>query len=267
MKLGRDCPHGEATALVDKFANKIAVVTGAGGGIGLAVALELSRHCMCVAAADIKAPSGVLPDNISFSLVDLRKSDQVSAWVKSIGERYGRIDQLVNCAGVCLFEQDGSVLDTNESVFDLTFDVNLTGAIRVVRAVVPFMRSSGGGAMVHIASVVGLRNMENIQAGGPADAYQLSKAALVSLSRSLAMQLAPEGIRSNTICPGAIVTPMTAEIYTQEARVAAMSARTPLGRIGKPEDVAAAVVFLLSDKASFITGIDLPVDGGIMAKL
>lgn len=121
--------------------------------------------------------------------------------------------------------------------------------------------------MVHIASVVGLRNMENIQAGGPADAYQLSKAAVVSLSRSLAMQLAPERIRSNTICPGAVATPMTAEIYAQEARVAAMSARTPLGRIGQPQDVASAVAFLLSDRASFITGIDLPVDGGILAKL
>jgi NAD(P)-dependent dehydrogenase (short-subunit alcohol dehydrogenase family) len=191
----------------------------------------------------------------------------VAGWVNGIGERHGRIDQLVNCAGVCLFEQDGSVLETDPSVFDLTFDVNLSGAIRVIRAVVPHMRAAGGGSMVHIASVVGLRNMENIQAGGPADAYQLSKAAVVSLSRSLAMQLAPERIRSNTICPGAVATPMTAEIYAQEARVAAMSARTPLGRIGQPQDVASAVAFLLSDRASFITGIDLPVDGGILAKL
>lgn len=251
----------------DEFKNKVAVVTGAGGGIGLAVALELSRLGAHVAAADIKAPVTALPDTISFTHVDLRNADQVTGWVNGVGERHGRIDQLVNCAGVCLFEQDGSVLETNPSVFDLTFDVNLSGAIRVIRAVVPHMRAAGGGAMVHIASVVGLRNMENIQAGGPADAYQLSKAAVVSLSRSLAMQLAPERIRSNTVCPGAVATPMTAEIYAQEARVAAMSARTPLGRIGQPQDVASAVAFLLSDRASFITGIDLPVDGGILAKL
>jgi NAD(P)-dependent dehydrogenase (short-subunit alcohol dehydrogenase family) len=253
--------------LDDEFKNKVAVVTGAGGGIGLAVALELSRLGAHVAAADIKAPVAALPDTISFTAVDLRNADQVAGWVNGIGERHGRIDQLVNCAGVCLFEQDGSVLETDPSVFDLTFDVNLSGAIRVIRAVVPHMRAAGGGSMVHIASVVGLRNMENIQAGGPADAYQLSKAAVVSLSRSLAMQLAPERIRSNTICPGAVATPMTAEIYAQEARVAAMSARTPLGRIGQPQDVASAVAFLLSDRASFITGIDLPVDGGILAKL
>ncbi len=251
----------------DEFKNKVAVVTGAGGGIGLAVALELSRLGAHVAAADIKAPVAALPDTISFTPVDLRNADQVAGWVNGIGEQHGRIDQLVNCAGVCLFEQDGSVLETDPSVFDLTFDVNLSGAIRVIRAVVPHMRAAGGGSMVHIASVVGLRNMENIQAGGPADAYQLSKAAVVSLSRSLAMQLAPERIRSNTICPGAVATPMTAEIYAQEARVAAMSARTPLGRIGQPQDVASAVAFLLSDRASFITGIDLPVDGGILAKL
>jgi NAD(P)-dependent dehydrogenase (short-subunit alcohol dehydrogenase family) len=109
--------------------------------------------------------------------------------------------------------------------------------------------------------------MENIIAGGPADAYQVSKAAVVSLSRSLAMQLAPWNIRSNTVCPGSVVTPMTADIYADDARVAAMQARTPIGRIGRPADVAAAVAFLLSDDASFVTGIDLPVDGGLMAKL
>lgn len=249
------------------FTNKIAVVTGAGGGIGLSVARELARLGARVEASDIKAPSNSLPETVTFTTVDLRNPAQVTDWVQRIGERHGRIDQLVNCAGVCLFEKDGSALQTDTSVFDLTFDVNLSGAIRVIRAVVPFMRAAGGGAMVHVASVVGLRNMENIQAGGPADAYQLSKAALVSLSRSLAMQLAPERIRSNTVCPGAIATPMTAEIYAEEHRVAAMSARTPLGRLGQPEDVAAAVSFLLSNRAAFITGIDLPVDGGLLAKL
>ena len=122
--------------------------------------------------------------------------------------------------------------------------------------------------MVHIASVVGLRNMENILVNGPIDAYQASKAGLTALSRSLSMQLGPEGIRSNTICPGAVLTPMTAPTYEADpSRADAMVARTPLGRLGMPEDIAHACLFLLSDKASFITGIDLVVDGGIMAKL
>lgn len=252
----------------DQFRNKVAVVTGAGGGIGLAVTQELARLGARVEALDLKTPpAGTLPEGVTFTRIDLRNEASVAETVAAIGARHGRIDQLVNCAGVCLFDMDGSVLDANPSVFELTFDVNLNGMIRMVRAVHPFMRAAGGGAMVHIASVVGLRNMENIQSGGPADAYQLSKAAVVSLSRSLAMQLAPENIRSNTVCPGAIATPMTADIYAQPDRVTAMEARTPVGRLGQPEDVAAAVAFLLSDRASFITGIDLPVDGGLLAKL
>lgn len=248
--------------------NRIAVVTGAGGGIGLAVAQELVRLGARVEALDLKTPpQGALPEAAQFTQVDLRDGDSIGRAVERIAAAHGRIDYLVNCAGVCLFERDGSVLSAEPAAFDLTFDVNLNGVIRMVRAVVPHMRACGGGAMVHIASVVGLRNMENIVAGGPADAYQLSKAAVVSLSRSLAMQLAPENIRSNTVCPGSIVTPMTEEIYAQNDRVSAMERRTPIGRIGRPHDVAAAVAFLLSDRASFITGVDLPVDGGLMAKL
>jgi len=248
--------------------NRIALVTGAGGGIGLAVVQELSRLGAQVVALDLKTPpTNALPETALFCQVDLRDSVSVGQAVQQIGARHGKIDFLVNCAGVCLFERDGSVLNANPSVFDLTFDVNLNGVIRMVRAVVPYMRAAGGGAMVHIASIVGLRNMENINSGGPSDAYQLSKSAVVSLSRSLAMQLAPEKIRSNTVCPGAIETPMTEEIYAQSDRVTAMEERTPIGRIGQPADVAAAVAFLLSDGASFITGVDLPVDGGLLAKL
>lgn len=252
----------------ESFADKVAIVTGAGGGIGLAVACELARRGAQVEALDIKVPEGKdLPDRLVFTHIDLRDDAMVAQTVEAIGAHYGRVDYLVNCAGVCLFERDGSVLETDRSAFELTFDVNLNGLIRMVRACVPFMRKAGGGAMVHIASVVGLRNMENIIEGGPADAYQLSKAAVVSLSRSLAMQLAGENIRSNTICPGSIMTPMTEGIYTQSARVEAMKARTPLRRLGRPEDIATAAAFLLSDEASFITGIDLPVDGGILGKL
>lgn len=252
----------------ESFADKVAIVTGAGGGIGLAVACELARRGAQVEALDIKAPEGKdLPDRLVFTHIDLRDEAMVAQTVEAIGAHHGRVDYLVNCAGICLFERDGSVLEADHGALELTLDVNLNGLIRMVRASVPFMRKAGGGAMVHIASVVGLRNMENILEGGPADAYQLSKAAVVSLSRSLAMQLAGENIRSNTICPGSIVTPMTEGIYAQSARVEAMKARTPLRRLGRPEDVAAAAAFLLSDEAGFITGIDLPVDGGILAKL
>jgi NAD(P)-dependent dehydrogenase (short-subunit alcohol dehydrogenase family) len=152
-------------------------------------------------------------------------------------------------------------------VLNRTLDVNLRGVIRVIRAAIPLLKVSGGGSMVHVASVVGIRNMENILEGGPSDAYQVSKAALVSLSRSLAMQFAADGIRSNTVCPGAVQTPMTGDIYADERRVRMMEGRTPLGRIATPQDIANAALFLSSDEANFITGIDLPVDGGLLAKL
>jgi NAD(P)-dependent dehydrogenase (short-subunit alcohol dehydrogenase family) len=251
------------------FDQKVAVVTGAGGGIGLAVARDLLDEGAVVFAFDIKpAPKEIAcSDRLAFVQGDLRNADHVRALLARVAAAHGKLDCVVNAAGLCFFERDGSVEKAEDSVFEATMDVNLTGAIRVVRESLPLLRKAGGGAFVHIASVVGLRNMENIIGGGPADAYQISKAALVSLSRSIAMQYAHEKIRSNTVCPGSIVTPMTADIYAHEDRVTAMEARTPLGILGQPEDVSAAALFLLSDKARFITGIDLPVDGGLLAKL
>lgn len=252
-----------------RFDGKVALVTGAGGGIGLAIARDLAEEGATVHAFDLKpAPEQFKGlGNIVFHQGDLRDPARISNLMAAVEKRHQRLDLVVNGAGVCFFDRDGSVETTDDSVFDMTMDVNLNGAIRVCRASLPLMRRAGGGAFVHVASVVGLRNMENIIDGGPADAYQLSKAALVSLSRSLAMQFAHENIRSNTVCPGAVATPMTAGIYVKPERVAAMERRTPLGRIGRPEDVSAAALFLLSDEASFITGIDLPVDGGLLGKL
>lgn len=251
------------------FENGVAVVTGAGGGIGAAIARDLLAEGAFVFAFDIKSKPQELEgaDRLAFIEGDLRKADDVRALLGHVAKAHGKLDYAVNAAGLCFFERDGSVEKAEDSVFEATMDVNLTGAIRIVRESLPLMRKAGGGAFVHIASIVGLRNMENIIDGGPADAYQISKAALVSLSRSVAMQYAREKIRSNSVCPGSIVTPMTADIYKHESRVSAMEGRTPLGIIGQPQDVSAATLFLLSDKAKFITGIDLPVDGGLLAKL
>lgn len=251
------------------FEGKVAFVSGAGGGIGLAIALDLLREGASVHAFDLKARPGDLDGfaRARYTRGNLADLQQLRDAFAQIDRTHGRLDCVVNAAGVCFFERDGSVEKTDDSVFSATMDVNLIGAIRVVRESLPLLRKSGGGAYVHVASVVGLRNMENIIEGGPADAYQISKAALVSFSRSIAMQYAREKIRSNTVCPGSILTPMTADIYADDRRVEAMEARTPLGLVGRPEDVSAAALFLLSAKARFITGIDLVVDGGILAKL
>jgi NAD(P)-dependent dehydrogenase (short-subunit alcohol dehydrogenase family) len=164
----------------------------------------------------------------------------------------------VNAAGVCWFDVDGPVGETDPAVWQRVLDINLTAAMQVCRHAIPLMQRTGAGAFVHVASVAGLRTSD-----GTSDAYQVSKAGLMSLSRAIALEYGPEGIRSNTICPGAILTPMIQPLYDEDpARAVRMANRTPLRRLGTPEDVSSACQFLLSDDASFITGTDIVVDGG-----
>ena len=255
------------------FDGKTCVMTGAGGGMGLAIARALRAGGCAVTAIDPKTepPSFAEGAGAPGRYVQGDATDEalVARTVTETFEAAGRLDYLVNAAGVGWYDRDGSIADMEMAVWHRVIEINLTAAALMARHAVPCLRRTGaGGAMVHIASVVGLRNMENIMEGGPIDAYQASKAGLSALSRSLAMQLAPAGIRSNAICPGAVLTPMTAPTYEADpSRAEAMIARTPLGRLGLPEDIADACLFLLSNEASFITGIDLVVDGGIMAKL
>ena len=257
----------------DGFAGKACVMTGAGGGMGLAIACALRAAGCAVTAIDPKPepPEFASGEGAPGRYVQGDATDEalVTRTVAEAFDRSGRLDYLVNAAGVGWIDRDGSIAEMEIAIWHRVMEINLTASALMARHAVPRLRHTGaGGAMVHIASVVGLRNMENILENGPIDAYQASKAGLCALSRSLSMQLAPEGIRSNTICPGAVLTPMSAPAYEADpSRADAMIARTPLGRLGMPEDIAHACLFLLSDRASFITGIDLVVDGGIMAKL
>ena len=153
---------------------------------------------------------------------------------------------------------DGPAPCVDEKTWQRVIDVNFGVTRRLCIAALPLLRRGAGRAIVNIASIAGLRNMDT-----PMDAYQVSKAAVVSFTRSLAQQLGPEGIRCNTICPGAILTPMVEPLYAENPRRReSMERRTPLGRLGTPTDIAAAAAFLLSEEASFITGADLVVDGG-----
>jgi NAD(P)-dependent dehydrogenase (short-subunit alcohol dehydrogenase family) len=250
------------------FKGRNAIVTGAGGGIGLACAVMLAECGVHVTAADLKDRPEELAgfgDQVSFVRGDITEGD-IIAECKSRSEAAGGVDYLVTSAGV-FPSDDGSMLEIDRSTIDRVMRINAFSAVDLARETLALLRQSPAPAMVHVASMVGLRNMENIFEAGPSDAYQLSKAAMVSASRSLAVQLARDGIRCNTVCPGSVVSPMTEAIYADPERVRAMEARTPLGRIGRPEDVAGACLYLLSDQASFVTGIDLLVDGGQMAKL
>lgn len=239
-----------------------ALVTGAAGGIGAAIVRRLVDDDCSVTATDVRAEDEVdLPAGVEYVQFDLAHRRDVGALFKSV-DRHG-LDYLVNAAGVAFFDRDGSVLDTPEDVWETTLAVNLHALRRVAASAVPHLRRGTGRSIVNVASIAGLRGMDS-----PLDAYQVSKAAVVSLSRSLALQLAPEGIRCNTVCPGAILTPMIEHLYARSPeRHTDMESRTPMRRLGLPADVANAVAFLLSDAAAFVTATDLVVDGGWSAQV
>lgn len=246
--------------MVDGISDRVALVTGAGGGVGLEVVRQLHAHGAKVVGVDVKQAPDDLTDGCVFIRASVTDPGLPETAVARCVADHGRLDFLVNAAGVAWFGRDGSTAEMDDELWDQVLATNLTAPMRFARAATPELRNRCG-AMVHIASVAGLRGMDD-----PLDAYQVSKAGLVSLSRGLAMALAP-AVRSNTICPGAIDSPMTASIYADPRRREGMAARTPLARLGRPDDVAAACIYLLSEQASFVTGTDLVVDGGWLAMM
>lgn len=243
------------------FGNKAAVVTGAGGGMGEAIALALAKAGAAVTAIDVKpCPDSLRGEQIHYVQGDLRDGAFVDAAIAAAYERNRRLDYLANVAGVLWFGRDKSLLEMDLSVWDEVMEINLKSMVLTSRAATPFMRKTGGGAMVHFSTIQWMRG--DLQ---PQDAYQASKAAVCAVSRSLAMQLAADSIRSNSICPGPTLTPLQARWNTEQIR-GQVADYVPLKRIGTAEDMANAALFLLSDGSSFITGIDLVVDGGLLLR-
>jgi NAD(P)-dependent dehydrogenase (short-subunit alcohol dehydrogenase family) len=244
------------------FDGRVAFVTGAGGGMGSRIAADLAEAGARVFAVDVKEPQAAAPGGAAgrytYWQLDVTEEADVERALNQLFAACGRLDCVVNGAGVGWFDRDGSVATIDRGVWERVMDVNLTGAMLVCRYALPLAVRTGGGSFVHLASVAGLRSADD-----PMDAYQVSKAGLISLSRALALQYGPAGIRSNTICPGAILTPMIQPLYNADpARAQRMASRAPLRRLGTPADISSACRFLLSDDASFVTGIDLVVDGG-----
>ena len=239
------------------FAGKTAVVTGAAGGMGLTIARDLAAAGARVTGIDLLPR----PDGFSgWTQGDVGDEATVARAMSATFDRDGRLDYLVNAAGVLWFDRDGSLLDIDLAIWERVIRINLTGCMLAARHAIPLMRRSGGGAMVHISSTQCLRGDDR-----PQDAYQAAKAGILALSKSIAVQFAGDRIRSNVLLPSATESPMQVRWQADPDLKARTAAAIPLGRVGTTQDMADACLFLLSDRASFITGTELLVDGGRMA--
>jgi NAD(P)-dependent dehydrogenase (short-subunit alcohol dehydrogenase family) len=245
------------------FTNKTAIVTGAGGGMGLAIARDLLAAGARVVMIDLKKerPADLPVDRALYLIGDVTDETFVYKAIAHAFHETGHVDLLVNAAGVLWFGRDKSLVEIDLDLWDKVMDIDLKSMVITCRHAVPFMKQSGGGAMVHISSIQCLRGDDK-----PQDAYQAAKAGMLALSKSIAIQFARDGIRSNCILPGPVDSPMQDRWRDHPTQKSAVAAAVPLGRIGLPQDIANACLFLLSDKASYITGTELIVDGGLMAR-
>lgn len=242
--------------------DKVALVTAAaGGGIGKATALRLAREGAIVVVTDsherrtletVSELSHEFPGRIDGFALDVSNREQVDRAVSDVIARRGRIDILVNNAGINIIAEVDKIAVEDWSRI---FDVNLNGAFYLIRAVLPAMRRQRSGAIVNVASVAAWTVL-----GGSDAPYSAAKAALLALTRAVAAEAGPDGVRCNAVAPGIVLTKW---VEKNMPAVSKQAEHTPLRRLGRPEDIAAAIAFLASDDASFITGEAITVSGGL----
>jgi NAD(P)-dependent dehydrogenase (short-subunit alcohol dehydrogenase family) len=248
-----------------RFKDKVALITGGGSGIGRATAIRLSSEGAAVVIADIDEASSdkvcrqveALSGRAIHVLADVTLEADCRRIVQETVRAFGRLDVLLTSAGV---GSGGTVVDTDEEYWDRVVDLDLKGVYLSSKYAIPEMVKMGGGAIVHIASIGGLRG----DWGGAS--FSAAKGGVINLTRHMAVMHAAEGVRVNCICPGVIRTPLTEDWLSDPQVLENVLERHPVGRIGGPEEVAAAAAFLASGEAAFITGAVLAVDGGSLAK-
>lgn len=250
-----------------RLKDKVTLITGGASGIGKAAAETFAREGAKVVICDVNEEAGralvaQLGNDATFYKVNVADRQEVQAWVDDVIARYGRVDVLINNAGVTrdgLFVKmkDGELVkQMEEAAFDLVMDINLKGVFNCAQAVAPYMIKQGGGVILNVSSVVGLYgNFGQTN-------YVATKSGVIGMTKVWARELGRAGIRVNAIAPGFIATEMVQKM--PEKVLDDMKAKTPLGRLGKPEDIANAFLWLASDEASFVHGATISVDGGIV---
>jgi NAD(P)-dependent dehydrogenase (short-subunit alcohol dehydrogenase family) len=248
-----------------KFQGKVAIVTGSGVGIGLAAALAFGRDGASLAIVDrdpeqsqaaLRAVEAI-GNPVIYCQTDVSQPDEVSAMVERVAGEWGRLDILVNNAGIYV---QADAVATSEQDWDRVLGVNLTGAFLCTKYAVPKMIQGGGGVIVNVASEAGLVGIKNQVA------YNVSKGGLIALTRSCAVDFAGRGVRVNCVCPGTTDTPLVrAAVGRAEDPAAArrhLEEIRPMNRLGKPEEIASAILYLASDESGYATGAVLSIDGG-----
>jgi meso-butanediol dehydrogenase/(S,S)-butanediol dehydrogenase/diacetyl reductase len=247
-----------------RFDGKVALVTGGASGIGAATVRRLRSEGAQVAIGDLAEAAGTaLADDVAgrdggafFHPVDVAELAQVERLVAATAERFGRLDVLVNNAGIGSF---GETPDVDPEQWHRVIAVDLHSVFYVCRAAVPHLRRAGRGAIVNTASISGLRGDYGFAA------YNAAKGAVVNYTRTLALDHGRDGIRVNAVCPGPIDTPLAGPLVQNETIMAEYRRLIPLGRVGRADEVAAAIAFLASDDASYVSGACLEVDGALTA--
>ena len=249
-----------------RLQDKVAIITGAGSGMGRVAAQMFAAEGAKVVVAEFDEAAGrqtvasVLDAGgaASFVRTDVSNKADAKAMVDHAVATYGRVDALYNNAGV-MPEPDHSVIDTDVATWDKVMAVNVRGVFLGCKYAIPRMLEQGSGSVINISSFVAL-----LGCSVPQDAYTASKGAVLSLTRSLAVQFGPRGVRSNAICPGPIETPLLMDwLLKDEAAKQLRLARNPTGRFGKPEEIVNAAIYLASDESRWTNGAHFVIDGGI----